>query len=332
LIRRSQNDASRRATALVVLVLATGAAAGLLLGSVAAGFLSFPARSSEPSGSSPPPPLGKPRFAAAQTAYTTAVRAGSTVVGVVSPPGGPVDVVVIPATGLSLPQSAIAITVSERGRISQPQIRACGSWCYEFSAAVLEGTKVTISVELRGNDAGRVSLELPARPRPTAGALYRRAVATMTHLVGVSVVQKLSSGRAPIITNYTVQRPDRVSLTTSSGDRTILFRHTRFDFQQGAWLRCPFTGGRLPSYVWQGATAAQIVSAPPPGRRRLVTLAVFNPSVPAFFTVETTPTGRVSSAQMLAPAHFMHERYQPLTHVAIQAPTHFVSGKKHGAC
>jgi hypothetical protein len=331
LILRRQDRAGRHATILVVLVLAAGAAAGLLVGSAAAGFLSLPSRSNAPSGASPSPPLGKPHFAAVQTAYTTAVRAGSAVVGVVSPPGGPVDVAVIPATGLSLPQSAVVITVSERGRTSRPQIHVCGSWCYQFSAAVLEGTRVTISVELRGADASSATLEIPASPRPVAATLYRRAVATMTHLAGVAVVQKLSSGGAAITTNYTVQRPDRVSLTTSSGDRTILFRHTRFDFQHGVWLRCPFSGSRLPSYVWQGGTAAQMVSASS-NNGRLEAFAVFNPSVPAFFTVETTRTGRVSSMQMLAPAHFMHEHYRPLAKVAIQPPAHFVSGKKRGIC
>jgi hypothetical protein len=325
----SQNNASR-ATILVVFVLAAGGAAGLLLGSVAAGFLTPPSRSSTPSGAESPPPLGKPHFATVETAFTTAVRAGSAVVGVVSPPGGPVDVLVIPATGLSLPQSAVAITVDEQGRTTQPHLSLCGSWCYRFSAAALEGSKIRIDVELRGRDAARATLAIPARPRPQAAALYRRAVATMTHLAGVSVVQTLSSGGAPVSTNYTVQTPDRVSLTTSTGDRTILLRHARYDFHQGVWLRCPFSSSRLPSYVWQNATAAQIVS--PLGRVGRETLAVFNPTVPAFFTVETTPGGQVSSMQMLAPAHFMHEHYRPLQTVMIEAPAHAVSGKKRGAC
>ena len=312
--------ARRSAPLLVLVVVSIGAMAGLGLGAWASGFLHLPVSTSEsrPPATSPPL-LGKPTFPNLDASYAIATRSGGVVVGAVTPPGGPVEILIIPPNGVSPSIGRVRIQVAQDGHSRAPRLTQCGTWCYRVPATALRGSTTTMDVQIRGTQT-KATLTLPPHIPPDAAALYRRAVRRMTAAHGLVAVQTLSSGGPAIITHYTAEAPDRLQYTTSTGQHTVLIGHHRWDKHAASWVECPFPGERDPTYVWQGATAARLGGQRIVDGRRFDVVLVLNPTVPAWFTLDMTPTGRVEDVHMLAPSHFMHESYRLEPNATVTPP------------
>ena len=309
---------------LVLLVVLIGSIAGVVAGAWTAGFLHLPSNRTG-ARQTPPPLLQKATFPRLAASYTTATRAGSDVVGVVAPAGGPVRVLIIPPNGVSPPADDVQIRVTQGGHTLTPRPTPCGTWCYRVPATVFGGSTTTIAVQIRGTPTKAV-LTLPARMPADAATLYRRAVTRMTNARGMMATQSLSSGGPPIITRYTAEAPDRLRYVTSTGLHTVLIGHRRWDLRADGWVECPFAGAHAPAYVWQGAAAPRLAGHRIVDGRRIDIVHVFNPSVPAWFSLDTTAGGRVLDAHMVAPSHFMHESYRLDQNAKVRPPVKFGSG------
>lgn len=329
---RPKPEINRRSPVLVLAVVFIGSLAGVGLGAWASGFLHLPASKSE---SHPPqtsrPLLQKPTFPSLDASYAIATRSGSVVVGAVAPSGGPVQVLIIPPNGISPPTGEVRIQVTQDGHTRAPRPTPCGTWCYRVPATVFRGSPTTIAVQIRDTPT-KATLTLPAHMPPDASALYRKAVRRMTSAPGLTATQTLSSGGPAIITRYTMQAPDRLQYTTSTGHHTVLIGHHRWDTHAGSWVECPFPGEHAPSYVWQGAAAARLAGQRDVNGRHLDVVLVLNPSIPAWFTLDTTPTGQVEDIHMLAPSHFMHEIYRLDQTASVTPPPRFQVGTTGGGC
>jgi hypothetical protein len=101
-----------------------------------------------------------------------------------------------------------------------------------------------------------------------------------------------------------VQAPDRLRFRTKSGSRAVVVGPSRWDFRSGRWQRSAYPRLDLPSYMWDGARGARTL----PGNRRV--LAAFDRDpVPAWFKLTIDDQNHVVDAEMLAPSHFMRQRF-----------------------
>jgi hypothetical protein len=105
-----------------------------------------------------------------------------------------------------------------------------------------------------------------------------------------------------------VQAPDRLSLRTNSGFRSVIIGRKRWDYQDGRWQGGPFPGLAVREVLmWYDAKNPRILRRLPNGD---VDLAAYGlKPVPAWFRLTVERSGRVVEAQMTAPAHFMLHRY-----------------------
>ncbi len=331
----AHDPASHRRTAplLILIITCAGAALGLMAGAWTAGVLHLPT-SPHATRTSPSEhrPLGQATFPRLSVSYTTAVRGDSTLYGTIAPPGGPVSIMIIPPNGISVPPSQVDLRLRMGSRRQIPQLTRCGLWCYRFAAPVLQGSAATITIRLPTSTSPS-RLTLPARLPANESARYALAVRRMTSVPAVAAIQALSSGSGPaVVTRYAMQAPNRLEYATSSGQHAVLIGNHRWDTHHGTWVECPASAGHDPTYVWQRATAAHAGGQLTHDSRGLLLVHVFNPSVPAWFTLQIASDGRVASAHMLAPSHFMHENYQLGSTVQIRPPKRFTSGTKNGTC
>ena len=70
------------------------------------------------------------------------------------------------------------------------------------------------------------------------------------------------------------------------------------------------SGSRIPAYVWEAAKQPRLLGAATLGGTPVQVLGLYNPNLgPSWFRLLVTPDGRVLEARMLAPAHFMTQRF-----------------------
>ena len=199
---------------------------------------------------------------------------------------------------------------------SQPSA-SCGVGCYEADVAAPRG-RLQVSV------AGRtVVLPLPERwpPRPAA-ALVAGATRRFEHLRSVSYVERLaSSPRNGIVSDFTLEAPDRFSYRIHGGPSAIVIGARRWDrVSGGPWDATTYSETPEPTPIWEGPISNAYVLSQ---TKRDVTVTFLNRRAPAWFTVKLDRrTLRPRSLQMTATAHFMHHRYY-----AFDAPRRIVSPK-----
>jgi hypothetical protein len=221
-------------------------------------------------------------------------------VGLAARPGGPVEVAAVRG---DTPLSGGAVRVAIDGRTVPTE--PCGVGCSRVQARVLDGRPTRLAVH-----AGSlpVSFQLPATLPASGGAELARARQTMGALRSYQFTERLTSGGPVVITRLNVQAPDRLSLRTNSGFRSVIIGHKRWDYQEGSWAEGPFPGLSVREVLmWYAARNPRIL-------RRLrdgdVELAAYGlRPVPAWFRLTVEPSGRVVEARMTAPAHFMLHRY-----------------------
>lgn len=230
-------------------------------------------------------------------------------VGLAAQPGGPVEVAAVRG---ETPLAGVRIAVDGR----QVEAQRCGRGCSRVQAPVMDGRPSVVTVRA---GSAPVSVRLP-RSLPASGArALDRARRTMGALRSYSFTERLSSGAGLVFTRLNVQAPDRLSLRTNSGYRSVIIGRTRWDYLDGRWQRGPFPGLAVREVLmWYAARNPRILRRLPNGDVE-VTAYGLKP-VPAWFRLTVEPSGRVVEAEMTAPSHFMLHRYSAFDHGAAIKP------------
>jgi hypothetical protein len=196
-----------------------------------------------------------------------------------------------------------AVRVSVNGR--DVPTESCGTGCSRAQAAVLQGrpSRVTVSA-----GSAPVSFQLPASLPASGQSAFDRARRTMAALHSYRFSERLTSGGPVVFTRLAVQAPDRLSLRTNSGFRSVIIGRKRWDNQAGRWQEGPFPGLNVRDVLmWYDARNPRVVRRLPNGDVQLAAYGL--KPVPAWFRLTVEPSGRVPEAEMTAPAHFMLHRY-----------------------
>lgn len=249
---------------------------------------------------SAPPRLQLP-LARDQKALMLATEADRVLVGVAARPGGPVDVGVLDGER-ELDRTRLSFRIGTREVGADP----CGYGCSRLGASVLDGRPHTVSVVIDGKR--RLGVELPARLPPSGSTLFRRSERSMRSLRSYAYRERLSSGVGLAVTSeFAARAPNRLRLRTSSGSRTVIIGKARWDRVGARWERSAFPGLSTRSFMWDGAFNSRVVGSAAGGAR---VLAAFDSEpVPAWFQLTVAPDGRVHRAEMIAPSHFMVQRF-----------------------
>ena len=231
-------------------------------------------------------------LAATGNALTVASRNGRVLVGLAVDPAERIQVAVVRGER-AVPISDLTFTVD--GRLLTP--RTCGHACWELD--------VRQPRELVVNAPETFRFELPAVLPPSAAGMFAAVTRTMESLRTYRFDEDLTSGVGALSrSTWEVQAPDRMRFRTSDGFRAVVVGRSRWDFRGGRWQRSAYSRLDLPSYMWDGARGARIL----PGSRR--TLVVFDREpVPAWFKLTIDDQNHVVDAEMLAPSHFMRQRF-----------------------
>jgi copper transport protein len=180
----------------------------------------------------------------------------------------------------------------------------CGPGCYEADVAP-PSKRVRVSV-----DGRHVVLPVPSRwpPRP-AGALVARLTRAFERLRSVSYLEWLASGpRNRIVSDFTLEAPNRFSYRIHGGSSAIVIGGRRWDrVRGGPWDETSYSALPQPTPLWEGPIANAYVLSESP---RDLTVTFLNRRVPAWFRVRIDRrTLLPRDLSMTATAHFMHQRY-----------------------
>jgi hypothetical protein len=279
----------------------------IALGLIAAVVTAFVTDNGEPSGSSRTPvvtssvsdtfdlPSGLDSDALALGRHQ-----GDVLVGLAARPGGPVEIAVVRG---DTPLSGDAARVTVDGRTVSTE--SCGTGCSRVQADVFEGRPTSITVSAGSTP---VSFKLPASLPASGQAAFDRARSTMAALRSYRFTERLTSGGPTVFTHLAVQAPDRLSLRTTSGFRSVIIGHKRWDYVDGRWQKAPFPGLNVREVLmWYDAKNPRVLRRLPNGDVQLAAYGL--KPVPAWFRLTVEPSGRVSEAEMTAPAHFMLHKY-----------------------
>jgi hypothetical protein len=179
----------------------------------------------------------------------------------------------------------------------------CGAGCYETDASSAPNVPVRVN--------GRTLVfHLPLRAAPSAAALVTRATRAFRRLRSVTYVERLaSSPRDHIVSEFTLERPDRVEYQIRGGAAGIVIGSLRWDREkQGMpWTKSASSELPQPTPIWGAPlTNAHLLAQ----TRDTYLVSMLNPRVPAWFTVLLDRhTLLPRKLEMTATAHFMHHRY-----------------------
>jgi copper transport protein len=195
-------------------------------------------------------------------------------------------------------------------RINGAQARACGVGCYRGNT---RGRIVTVA-----HGASTLRFDLGLR-RPAAD-LVTRATRTYRQLDNVRFSETLTSGLgATVRTIWTEAAPDRLTYTIARGSQAVVIGNRRWDRAQGEkrWRESESVVLPLPTPTWGSVvTNAHLLRTGP----KTQVVSFLEPRSPAWFTVTfDRRTLRPIDLDMIAPAHFMHQRY-----TAFNAPVKIV--------
>jgi hypothetical protein len=229
------------------------------------------------------------------SALMLAKRSGRVLVGIAYKPGVPVQVAVLRGEQ-AVPDSELSFAVNGR----DVEAQSCGYGCFELDAA--RPRQIVVGVP------ERVRVDLPPTMPRSASALFARVTRTMEGLRTYRFDETLTSGAGRgTRATFEVESPNRMRFRTAEGSRSVVVGTSRWDQRGGRWERTPFPGVELPNFMWDGATAARVV--PGPGGNS-ATLAVFDREpLPAWFRLTIDDELHVVDAEMLAPSHFMRQRF-----------------------
>jgi len=233
-------------------------------------------------------------------------------VGIAARPGRPVEIAAL-RHEKPVPTNELRFAVGGRLLRAEP----CGHGCSRISLPVLSGRTREITAR-HGSEA--VTLNLPATLPPDGDADFERALRRMDGLRSYRFTERLSSGRANVVSRVEIQAPDRLRLRLP-GYGSVIIGRTRWDFRNGGWERSSYPGLDVRNLLmWHEARNPRVVGESPDGTRELVAYGL--EPVPSWFRLEVAPSGLVREAEMTAASHFMLHRYRDFDEpVKIEPPT-----------
>jgi len=177
----------------------------------------------------------------------------------------------------------------------------CGSGCYGAFVPVRGTATVTV--------AGRtLHFAIPPDPRP-AEQLVRRATRAFRALRSVDYVERLaSSPRNRVVSDFTLERPDRLEYRIRGGASGIVIGRQRWDRDAtGPWTPSEQDPTPQPEPIWAGHfTNAFLLQA----TKSDYVVAFVKPLGPTWFTVWfDRKTLLPRELRMTTAAHFMRHRY-----------------------
>lgn len=232
-------------------------------------------------------------LAEGEQALTLAQRKGRILVGIAARPGGPVEIAALEGES-PIAAESLSFAVDEEPVAASP----CGRACWRLDVTVLDGPRLLVV-----NTPATFRFKLPARLPPSGTALFRKVQRTMASLRTYRYTEELTSGAGePLRSTFEAQAPNRMHFRTADGFRSIIVGRSRWDLHDGKWEGSPFPGLRVPNYMWDGAGNARLLGP--------TTLSVYDREpIPAWFRLFVDARGRVLRADMLAPSHFMEQRF-----------------------
>jgi uncharacterized membrane protein len=185
-------------------------------------------------------------------------------------------------------------------RIDGSSASSCGAGCYRGTA---QGRVVTVT-------HGATTLRFDLGLRKPAAELVARATRNFRELNTVRFSETLTAGLGTTLrTVWTEIAPDRLSYAIADGDKGIVIGDRRWDLASGSkkWQESPSVVLHLPAPTWgTAATNAHLIRMGP----KTQVVSFLDPRSPAWFTVTfDRKTLRPLELDMIAAAHFMHERY-----------------------
>jgi copper transport protein len=178
---------------------------------------------------------------------------------------------------------------------------SCGSGCYGAFFPLHGNAKVVV--------AGHTLLfSIPAHPRPAA-ALVARATRAFRALRSVDYIERLaSSPRNKVVSDFTLEHPDRLEYRIRGGASGIIIGGRRWDRSgNGPWFPSAQEPTPQPEPIWAGhVTNAFLLDATP----TTYVVSFMKPLGPTWFTVRLDRrTLLPRDLRMTTAAHFMTHRY-----------------------
>jgi putative copper export protein len=233
----------------------------------------------------PPPPPDPGMVVQAREAGNYAVALG------VRPPTA--RVFVLGQDGNGVNRLAVAVNGSST--------RSCGPGCYEATLPA----KRTVRVSVGGS---RLVFRIPQHPH-RADTILARATRTFRALKSVDYVERLaSSPRDKVVSDFTLERPNRLEYRIKGGASGIIIGSRRWDrVPGGKWIPSAQEPTPQPEPIWAGhATNVYLLQR----TASTEVVSFFKPIGPVWFTVWFDRRNlRPRNLRMTAAAHFMTHRY-----------------------
>jgi hypothetical protein len=186
-------------------------------------------------------------------------------------------------------------------RVDGVKAGSCGPGCYGAFVPL----KRTAIVDVDGK---RLTFGIPAHPEP-ASALVAKATRVFRALRSVEYVERLaSSPRNKVISDFTLERPNKLEYRIHDGASGIIIGARRWDRSRtGPWVESGQTPLPQPEPIWAGHfTNAFLLDATP----TTYVVSFMKPLGPTWFTVRLDrKTLRPRDLRMTTAAHFMRHRY-----------------------
>jgi hypothetical protein len=177
----------------------------------------------------------------------------------------------------------------------------CGAGCY--GTFVPLGRTATVAV-----NGHKLTFAIPAHPT-SAPALVARATRTFRALRSVDYVERLaSSPRDKVVSDFTLERPNKLEYRIRGGASGIIIGSRRWDRAPGQrWIESEQTPLVQPEPIWAGHfTNAFLLKT----TSQTYVVSFMKPLGPTWFTLTLDRrTLRPHGLRMTTAAHFMRHRY-----------------------
>jgi copper transport protein len=200
----------------------------------------------------------------------------------------------------------------------QSTASSCGAGCYGATIPLV-GKPRALSVRVAGPGRNPATLHFagPTQwPAPPGLAIVRRAERTIDGLQTLVVHSRLASdAKHEVTTVYKMAAPDRLSYRNGDGSGSVIIGHTRWDTDNGKrWVKSPQDPAlQQPAPFWPPAiTNPRVLRIDRVDGRPVWVVSFLDAATPAWFTAWVDrSTYRTLRLEMVATAHFMHDRDGP---------------------
>jgi copper transport protein len=208
-----------------------------------------------------------------------------------------------------------AAKLAVRGATKQ---NACGPGCADFRVGGRPNRLEVVASKGRTRYAARIPVSWAPAGTARASRLLARAQKAMRELRSVREEEQITSGPGTFAaTRYRLEAPDRFAYVTNSGSKSVTIGRYQWSRPPDTpWRKERYGGGGPPFrtrtwFRWTTyAQSVRLLGSRVKQGERLAELALFDRATPVWFrlTIDLA-TNRVLKARMIAPGHFMDQRY-----------------------